>query len=120
MSEPAQNPPELSPEACKAARMSTSKLGLNPNPSILPQELPKPGADPTQAPSDPLKHERELPPGSAKDRDRLGPLVAEALSAGGCVLIFCGSRHHCQQCAKLLVEELPTFMGPAWQVGCGV
>ena len=80
------------------------------------QDPPEPGILASQAPAAPLKHERELPKGSARDKDRLAPLVAEALTGGGCVLIFCGARRQCQVCAGMLAAELPTFMGPAFQV----
>ena len=83
---------------------------------MIAQEPPEPSSLTTQSPPNPLKHERELPKGSLKDKDRLAPLVAEALTGGGCVLVFCGARRQCHVCAALLANELPTLMGPAFQV----
>ncbi len=48
----------------------------------------------------PLVAERVLPPARPRDPDQLAPLVAEALRAGGSVLVFCASRQQCQARAR--------------------
>ena len=69
-----------------------------------------------QAAGQPLKHVRELSTPGSRDQDCLAPLIAEALGSGGCVLVFCPSRKQCQACARLVLGQLPTFLGPAFEV----
>ena len=61
----------------------------------------------------PVRKLRELPGSSARDNDRLLPLVAETVNEGGSVLVFCGGRAQCQSGAQLVADLLPGFLAAA-------
>lgn len=61
--------------------------------------------------SAPLKEQRQLPKScSARDKDRLLPLVIETLYEGDSVLVFCGSRLQTQCTAGMIAEALPRVL----------
>jgi hypothetical protein len=63
----------------------------------------------------PLVAERVLPPALPRDPDQLAPLVAEALRAGGSVLVFCASRQQCQARApRWAAARASDALAPRW------
>lgn len=52
-------------------------------------------------------------PTRTRDPDGLVPLVAECVSEGRGVLVFCATKDWCEKAAILLAEELPTVIGEA-------
>ncbi|GMH42021.1 hypothetical protein BSKO_09940 [Bryopsis sp. KO-2023] len=59
------------------------------------------------APDESFQQIRQLAQSHDRDRDRLVPLVAEAVSRKESVLVFCQSRKQCENCARMLCEFLP-------------
>ncbi len=56
--------------------------------------------------SAPVTQLRKLPESSARDKDRLIPLIKETLEEGGSVLVFCGGRAQTQSGASLVTDML--------------
>lgn len=64
-------------------------------------------AKPASEEEDVLEQCGQVPESSARDPDRIVPLVAECVAEGGSVLVFCSSRKQCEKCASMLADLLP-------------